>query len=596
MDVNFNDTVIMPDAPLARVLIVDDEAAQTAALCETLRAHRYAVTGFTSPRMALDALRLEEFDLVLTDLMMPEIDGIALLGEAQKIDRNIVAIIMTGHATIDSAVEAMKVGAIDYVVKPFKLGTLLPMMARALDLRRLRMENVQLRETVAIYELSMTIASARDSNAILQNLANAAFGQSDDGEVSILVSAEDARELEVSLVRGDKAAELVGRRARVDQVLSNWVKCWQEIFSSSEAAVAMRLAREHPFHALTTGIALPMLAGGKLIGVLTFASGQTSRPISLGMVKTLNILGSAAASALANAQMVERLELRVFERTAELQAKSRQIEEELRMAQELQIAMLPHRFPSVPRDVPLEQSAVRFYSVYRPAGSVSGDFFDVIALSDGSVGVFIGDVMGHDVRAALITAMMRALVQELSATLPEPGSLLEELNRHLIGILRQADPIMFATASYLVVNPERSQLLYANAGHPVPIHLHRDRHEALPIGRKGDCGPALGLFGGATYNTYSYNFAAGDCIMLFTDGLFEVEDDNQEIYSQERLQGSISRQLDLTAEDLLNGLFTDIRQFSGEREFEDDVCLVAIEVTRFKGTAEHPDPFMEPRG
>ncbi len=74
--------------------------------------------GFTSPRAALAALRPGEFDLLLTDLQMPEIDGIALIDAARKVDPDLGAIVMTGHGTIDTAVLAMRNGALDYITKP----------------------------------------------------------------------------------------------------------------------------------------------------------------------------------------------------------------------------------------------------------------------------------------------------------------------------------------------------------------------------------------------------------------------------------------------------------------------------------------------
>jgi len=138
----------MPTTPLAKLLIVDDEAAQMKALCNTLEDEGYATTGFTFAKDALSELRSQPFDLVLTDLMMPEMDGIALLRAAREIDSNVVGIVMTGHGAIDTAVEAMKAGALDYILKPFKLSGILPVLSRALGVRRLRMENEELQRRV----------------------------------------------------------------------------------------------------------------------------------------------------------------------------------------------------------------------------------------------------------------------------------------------------------------------------------------------------------------------------------------------------------------------------------------------------------------
>jgi hypothetical protein len=137
----------MNAAPLARILVVDDEAAQMRALCDTLRdSGGYEAVGFSDGRAALAALRESHFDLLLSDLMMPGMDGITLLREAQKTDPGLLGIIMTGEGTISSAVEAMKSGAFDYILKPFKLSVILPVLSRALAVRHLRLENIALQE------------------------------------------------------------------------------------------------------------------------------------------------------------------------------------------------------------------------------------------------------------------------------------------------------------------------------------------------------------------------------------------------------------------------------------------------------------------
>ncbi|SDP55158.1 Signal transduction histidine kinase [Rhodoferax sp. OV413] len=128
------------------ILIVDDEAVHMRALCDILGRHDYKTTGLISGEAALEKMQTETFDLLLSDLMMPGIDGITLVQAASKIDSNLACIIMTGEGSIASAVQAMKVGAHDYIVKPFKVSAILPVLARALETRRLRMENVILEQ------------------------------------------------------------------------------------------------------------------------------------------------------------------------------------------------------------------------------------------------------------------------------------------------------------------------------------------------------------------------------------------------------------------------------------------------------------------
>jgi DNA-binding NtrC family response regulator len=138
----------MAAAKRGRLLIVDDEAELRSALCETLADEGYETTGAPGGAEALRALEKQEFDLVLTDLMMPGMDGIQLLRKALEIDPRLVGIIMTGQGTIPTAVEAMKAGAFDYILKPFNLQSVLPILDRAMEVCRLRAENARLRRYV----------------------------------------------------------------------------------------------------------------------------------------------------------------------------------------------------------------------------------------------------------------------------------------------------------------------------------------------------------------------------------------------------------------------------------------------------------------
>jgi signal transduction histidine kinase len=128
----------------SRILVVDDQAAHLKALCDILAQHGFDTLGFPTGESALAHIQAGVFDVLLTDLMMPGIDGLALVEAARALDPNVACIIMTGEGSIASAVKAMKIGALDYIVKPFKAAALLPVLARAIDSRQLRLQNQRL--------------------------------------------------------------------------------------------------------------------------------------------------------------------------------------------------------------------------------------------------------------------------------------------------------------------------------------------------------------------------------------------------------------------------------------------------------------------
>jgi sigma-B regulation protein RsbU (phosphoserine phosphatase) len=274
-------------------------------------------------------------------------------------------------------------------------------------------------------------------------------------------------------------------------------------------------------------------------------------------------------------------ELALEERTGQLQRKNEQIADELKMARELQLAMLPQRFPCLPPHLPYNESALEFFSFYRPNGSVSGDFYDVVELSDHRVGIFICDVMGHDVRAALITAMMRSLVQDLSDADSDPGQLLAEINRALAGVFKLSGATMFATALYLVADVEAGELRYASAAHPDAVYVHRSTAKVETLSGVTNCrGPALGLFEEAAFPTCRRPLAVNDLLLLFTDGLVEAEGQNHECFSHERLVTSVRERAHLPAAELFKEMIANLQTFCGANGFNDDVSVLGVGVRR----------------
>jgi two-component system, sensor histidine kinase and response regulator len=140
-------TAIEPARKLS-ILVVDDEPASMRALCDTLEYEGYQTYGYTSAADSLAAMRERSFDLLLADLQMPGTNGIDLMKSAQLIDPTLVAVIMTGHGALETAIAAMKAGALDYIQKPIKLATALPVLERALAVRQLRIEKKRLEENV----------------------------------------------------------------------------------------------------------------------------------------------------------------------------------------------------------------------------------------------------------------------------------------------------------------------------------------------------------------------------------------------------------------------------------------------------------------
>ena len=276
-----------------------------------------------------------------------------------------------------------------------------------------------------------------------------------------------------------------------------------------------------------------------------------------------------------------------------LREKNAQLEEDLETARELQNALLPQQFPNFPNSASNQTSALRFHHFFRSCSGVAGDFFHVYQISDSLAGVFISDVMGHGVRAALVAAMLRTLVEDSRPFAADPPRFLQELNRGISEILKSTHLPIFVSAFYLVVDAETGEIRYANAGHPSPLLVRRSQRSAAALPRPdSQFDPVLGIFPDAEYQGFSCELGESDTVLLFTDGLFEVSGNNSQFFDQAGLLKCVRKRIDLSGEELCKQLVEEVQQFAGGEEFADDVCLIAVELDHFATTAS--EEFLEP--
>lgn len=306
---------------------------------------------------------------------------------------------------------------------------------------------------------------------------------------------------------------------------------------------------------------------------MEFFSPQVREPDG-DLLSIMTAMGTQIAQFIERERIADQLARSV----EELAAKNSQLEADLEMARDLQQVFLTQKYPSFPRPLPPEKSWLQFCHRYRPADRVSGDFFCVLPLSETDVGVLICDVLGHGVRAALVTAIVRGLVEELTSLAPDPGRFLTEINGALVAILKQTETPMLVTAFYLVINVIDGRICYANAGHPYPLHVRRRTGVVEPLRLEGRPGPVLGVFAQAIYQTGCCVASPGDLVALFTDGLFEVEMENHEHLGQERLLAEVRRRMQLPAEELFDDLMVEIQANCPSGHFADDVCLLGVEL------------------
>jgi len=264
----------------------------------------------------------------------------------------------------------------------------------------------------------------------------------------------------------------------------------------------------------------------------------------------------------------KQAEERLAKRSAEMEA-------DLRMARQIQEAFFPRHYPTFPRGVPPAESKLRFDHRYVAAATLGGDFFDIQPLSDSRCGILVCDVMGHGVRAGLLTALIRGAMEELGTRAGDPAHVLGEINRGLMPIVEQTGQPVFATAFYVVIDLAAGTLCYANAGHPPPFVL-RAGSGTIDRLSMADPEPATGLLEGFAFSQQDYAFGPGDCLVGFTDGLLEATDSHGQMFGEDNIQTVLRSGIREAGGDLLPRILTAIEQFTGRKEFEDDLCLLTV--------------------
>jgi serine phosphatase RsbU (regulator of sigma subunit)/predicted ester cyclase len=237
------------------------------------------------------------------------------------------------------------------------------------------------------------------------------------------------------------------------------------------------------------------------------------------------------------------------------------IEQELQVARRIQQASLPKEVPAL--------EGWQISPFYQPAREVGGDFYDFHLLSEGRLGLVVGDATGKGVPAALVMSTTCGMLQAVSKTLDasSPGEVLEQVNETM---LARIPSNMFVTCFYCILDPAGGHLSYANAGHDLPY-----------LRRGGDCeelrarGMPLGLMSGMSYEERELLLDAGESVLFYSDGLVEAHDPMGEMFGFPRLQALVA---DYGEERSLGeALLEELYSFVGEGwEQEDDITLLTL--------------------
>ena len=265
-----------------------------------------------------------------------------------------------------------------------------------------------------------------------------------------------------------------------------------------------------------------------------------------------------------------------------------QMEMELARASEVQRSFLAARRVVFPERPAQGNGSIEVIHEYRPSGPVGGDFFCLLPLTETKVGIFIADVMGHGVGAALTMSALNAMARSEAARLSQPDAFLKRLNGRLRDVIAREGSFEFITAFYLVIDTADGTISFATAGHHPPLMMKAGSCRAHRLFDQHDIkGPALMLVHEPQFTTGESRLEPGDRILLFTDGLTEMPPSPSS--DGDLGIGGLIRTLDdiqvRNLADLVGGVASAVLDLSGAKAFKDDLCLVGVEYGNAHGMA-----------
>ncbi|RMD98838.1 MAG: hypothetical protein D6814_06725, partial [Calditrichaeota bacterium] len=382
-----------------------------------------------------------------------------------------------------------------------------------------------------------------DKNIIANTLAYAIMGEMMVQHCVVFLQNVDG-EMETLVCKGvekDHVESVLRKQEAVEAILQTRLP--KEVAQLEPALLSESMAQKQ------LELFIPMLSQDRVKGGIFLGKRLNERPFSATDLEFLATLANAAMTSFENA--------RLFQEAIEKE----RLEEELSIARDIQRKLLPASAPII--------EGFEFAGMNIPTRKVGGDYYDFILVDDQHIVVAIGDVSGKGVPASLLMANLQASLHAMI----HAGWPLKEVVRRINNIIHKNTAIdKFITFFIAEINTETHELTYVNAGHNPPMWVNQNGEiRLLETG-----GVILGMMPEMPYQQETISLAPNDWLVLFTDGVSEAMNEQDEEFTEQRIEATIRENLDLSARQMIEKIATAVREFCGNAPQSDDITLVAI--------------------
>jgi len=403
-----------------------------------------------------------------------------------------------------------------------------------------------------LYDASREVSSILDLHQLLEKIADMIKQVIDHQLFAIYLLDPPSGDLVLKHTRG-WTAETIRRYSRLKKGEGLFWKAIHERqpFVIEDAPGEPSYLPKQSFEGcrLISQINCPLLAKDRPIGVMSLEACESSR-FDEDHRRILYTLANQIGVAIENAQLYEQL-----------LSRERKLENDLELARELQLSMLPDELPIAP--------GFELGSVYLPADNLGGDFLDFLRLPSQKTGIVIADVSGKGVTAAMTMAAANGAVRSAVEHQAQPAAVLHASNRRLFRDIKRN---VYVTVCYAVLDSVRGTFTYSSAGHYPPV-LIRENGEVFHLEAGGT---VLGMFDGVGFEEETIELRSGDVICLYTDGIIDAFNLDDEPYEEERMERLLRKTRRLPATEIARLLVESVQDFAHGREQHDDMTVITL--------------------
>jgi sigma-B regulation protein RsbU (phosphoserine phosphatase) len=412
----------------------------------------------------------------------------------------------------------------------------------------------RLRRAVEELTILNEIATAINSTMLVQHIVDLIvrkclkFLDVEQAAVMLLDEEKGKRPFQTMVRLADTSTSVLP--FRLDAQLTGWM------LKNQKPLMINALQQDDRFKEFSTSpfpirslLAVPLLAKGRMTGLLTVFNKKSEQGYTPDDQRLLSIIGAQSAQIIENTRLLEK------EKTL------LQMQKEMQTAYDIQVNLLPKENPQLPH-YDIAGTSI-------PAQVVGGDYFDFIPINANRLAVCLGDVSGKGLPAALLMANLQATIRGQTLLNPPPKDCLCRSNRLLF---QCTDSQKFATLFYGILDVENHQFCYSNAGHNRPFFFRENQEPKSVEG----AGLALSFLEDVSYPQEQIDFQPDDVLLIYSDGITEAMNHQEEEYGEERLRELVHSIRRETVQEIIRKVLDSVKKYTAGQPQMDDMTLVVI--------------------